>query len=55
MSVLGTTNLCCLIILTDTVIVGFAMENITHFKINLEREIVEICFLCLARFSNTEM
>lgn len=30
------------------VVVGFAMENITHFNINLDSEIVEICFLCLA-------
>lgn len=37
------------------VVVGFVMENITHFNINLDSEIVEIGFLCLARFSNTEM
>lgn len=54
-SVLWTTNLCCWIILTDMVIAGFAMENITHFNINLDREIVEICFLCLACFTNAEM
>lgn len=55
LSALRTTNLYCSIILTDMVVVGFVMENITHFNINLDSEIVEIGFLCLARFSNTEM
>lgn len=54
-SALRTTDLCCLIILADMVVLGFAMKNITHFNISLDSEIVEICFLCLACFSNTEM